>query len=349
MNKATILLILYKELRKGALDINKIEKIAKNNDWQVTTRTLYRYMENLYNDFQLPGEEVIISILENGKKEWKIVYNGHDKEHITQDDMVSYFLLKNYLPRSISTNREAFLNKFYEWTWQKISHKNTHYVVNNEQDCFYNTNFAETVYTQPEQQILSKVIDAIQQHQSLNVTFEYDYTSLPKNHTSPINILPLKIVLHRGTLHLGYHIKGNCKLYLIAIDQIEDCSPCAKFLKSEMVQNFDMAFSNLFGITSNIDENIYDIQLEISQMLGQFIKRREWHPSQQLTIVENGNYLLTLKCGINRELVGWIFSWMTNIKVIQPPELVNIVSKKLAEMQLLYTEKSVISSNNTFK
>jgi predicted DNA-binding transcriptional regulator YafY len=349
MNKATILLVLYKELRKGDLDINKIEKIAKNNKWFVTNRTLYRYMENLCADFQSPGEKIKVIALENNKKLWKIVYDGYGQDHITEDDIVSYFLLKNYLPRSISSNREAFFNKFYEWTKQKISHSNTHYVINNEQDCFYNTNFAETVYTEPEQQIFKKVIDAIQQHQSLNIVFEYDYTSLPPGHGSPLNILPLKIVLHRGTLHICYHIKGNGKLYLLAFDQIKDWYHGPKFLKSEIVENFDTAFSNIFGITNNIDQNVYTIELEISEMLGQFIKRREWHTSQRLSILENGNYLLTLQCGINRELVGWIFSWMTNIKVIHPPELVTIVRNKLEEMHLIYTQPSVITTNNTFK
>jgi predicted DNA-binding transcriptional regulator YafY len=350
MHKSTILLVLYNELKKGPLDIKQIEKLAKIHQWNTSKRTLYRYMESLSSNIYFPNTEITVTMLENGKKEWRIKTKGHyHQENITEDDIIAFFLLKNYIPHSISANREFFINKFFEWSWQKLSNKNTHYIINNEQDCFYNTNFAETVYSVEEQNTLKIIIDAIQQRLSLKVNFKYDYTSLPKNHESPLTIFPLKIVLHRGTLHVSYQIKGDNSLYLLAIDQINSCEKSDKFLKSETSDIFELQFENMFGITNNVDGKIYHIELEISGMLAEFIKRRTWHPSQKLTILADGNYLLTLKCGINRELVGWIFSWMTNIKVLQPPELVIIMKRKITELQKIYANEITLEANNSFK
>jgi len=49
-----------------------------------------------------------------------------------------------------------------------------------------------------------------------------------------------------------------------------------------------------------------------------------WHESQKIIRLANKNYQITMRCGINRELGGWIFQWMNNVKIIQPLELIEL-------------------------
>ena len=39
-----------------------------------------------------------------------------------------------------------------------------------------------------------------------------------------------------------------------------------------------------------------------------------------------------LTCGINRELIGWLFQWMYNVKIIEPPILKKYYEKSLKQI-----------------
>jgi hypothetical protein len=47
------------------------------------------------------------------------------------------------------------------------------------------------------------------------------------------------------------------------------------------------------------------------------MKNHHWHATQKFP-KKNGNTLMYLECGINRELLGWLFQWMYNIRVVEP-------------------------------
>ena len=105
---------------------------------------------------------------------------------------------------------------------------------------------------------------------------------------------------------------------------------------------------NRFGITANMDHEIYDIEIEFSEFTGKFITHNFWHHSQSITQQENGNYQMKLRCGINRELVGWIFQWMSNARVIKPQILQSLVKEKHLEILDNYESDMPLSSNNSF-
>ncbi|MNG35937.1 hypothetical protein D3C85_1814520 [compost metagenome] len=41
---------------------------------------------------------------------------------------------------------------------------------------------------------------------------------------------------------------------------------------------------------------------------------------------------MTMKCGINRELVGWIFQWMYNVRIIEPVILQDYYNQTLRKI-----------------
>jgi predicted DNA-binding transcriptional regulator YafY len=102
-----------------------------------------------------------------------------------------------------------------------------------------------------------------------------------------------------------------------------------------------------FGVTKNIDANVYDIKIEIANVLISFIKNNHWHPSQKIT-KEKNHYYLHFTCGINRELIGWLCLWMYNIKIIQPPILQDYYKKTLRKMQSNTENQSPLVYRNIF-
>lgn len=99
-------------------------------------------------------------------------------------------------------------------------------------------------------------------------------------------------------------------------------------------------------MTKNIDDNIYKIKLEFSSVTGSYIETFVWHHSQKLKRKDN-SIIMTLKCGINRELVGWISIWMFNVRVLEPPELQDYYNKTIKEIQQV-NKKDMLLYRNIF-
>ena len=76
-------------------------------------------------------------------------------------------------------------------------------------------------------------------------------------------------------------------------------------------------------------KNVYTIVLEFNACTGTYIKNFFWHHSQQFEELPGGNWKLTLKCGLNRELLGWIYQWMADVKILSPMALIDVYSQQL--------------------
>ena len=84
-----------------------------------------------------------------------------------------------------------------------------------------------------------------------------------------------------------------------------------------MEKKFNIELESRFGVTKNINEEVYTIIIEFTEFTGNFIKQNFWHKTQKFK--KKGNILqMEMQCGINRELIGWLFFWMYNCRVVKP-------------------------------
>ena len=103
--------------------------------------------------------------------------------------------------------------------------------------------------------------------------------------------------------------------------------------------NFDLFSKNIkaemykrFGITKNMTTDVYDIELEFTSVTGALVSKFFWHETQQFKKITGGNWKMTFRCGINRELVGWLFQWMYNVRIVQPHVLIDKYDQTLKEI-----------------
>lgn len=64
-----------------------------------------------------------------------------------------------------------------------------------------------------------------------------------------------------------------------------------------------------------------DVELEIDKATAAWVKDRVWHDTQQSKRVKNGGLRMTLSVADIRELVGWVLSFGSGVKVLQPKSL----------------------------
>jgi len=150
---------------------------------------------------------------------------------------------------------------------------------------------------------------------------------------------PEQLMYHRNSFYvLGFTIfkKTFCIFEINGLGKVTLTNQ--NFLIKNGLNKVQLHFKKRFGVSKNIDNNEYNIVIEIASVLARFMEQHHWHWSQKFS-KRNGKYYLTLNCGINRELLGWLFQWMCNIKVIEPPLLRSLYEKSLDETYKIHQQR----------
>jgi predicted DNA-binding transcriptional regulator YafY len=64
-----------------------------------------------------------------------------------------------------------------------------------------------------------------------------------------------------------------------------------------------------------------DVTLRFDKATAAWAKDRTWHPTQKITTMKNGAMLMTLTVADSRELVGWVLSFGSGVRVVRPDSL----------------------------
>jgi predicted DNA-binding transcriptional regulator YafY len=193
----------------------------------------------------------------------------------------------------------------------------------NESKTYRNTNFYVQSKSKHIDFNLNAIENAIKESKSIVISeIKNDETGDNNNfETKNIFFQPIQILIHRDSYYVGgYNIVKKC-IQIFGINQIEKVAlsnQCEMF--AERSKMFDEELNKRFGVSKNINEHTYKIVLEFSSVLAAFMKNHHWHATQKFP-KKNGNTLMYLECGINRELLGWLFQWMYNIRVVEPENL----------------------------
>lgn len=327
--KSEILLMLYNRLKQSPCTIDILDNWKRKNGLAISTRSLYRYLNELSTALNGNNERIEVYNGENNKKTWKIEFNDSRKE-FTIFDINSFYLIKHFIPKSIVEHRKESLDKIEKSIYAHQSKVKYEYNADANQLAFSTTNFYDINYTPEQQLLLEELIWAIQNKRKLVLGgVQNDATLFIDELKTGDTIFPLALKEHRGSLQICCYNPNAKDVLIISFDSLADFEISAEvFNAREYIPLLDTFFEKHFGITKNINDKIYNIELEFAGGTGMFVRQFFWHSSQQWKEMKNGNYKLYLHCGINRELVGWIFQWMNNVKVHKPLLLKEIVLQK---------------------
>ncbi|MDF0644300.1 MAG: transcriptional regulator [Nitrospira sp.] len=70
------------------------------------------------------------------------------------------------------------------------------------------------------------------------------------------------------------------------------------------------------------------VTLRFDRATAAWAKDRLWHPSQKVAPLKNGGMTMTLTVADSRELVGWVLSFGSGVRVIRPQSLAEAVSSE---------------------
>ena len=103
------------------------------------------------------------------------------------------------------------------------------------------------------------------------------------------------------------------------------------------------------GGKASVDEKaaIDTIKIELANVIADFLAHHHWHATQQFS-KQSGKTIVTFQCGINRELLGWLFQWLYNIKILEPPILKDYFEKTIHEISAVHQAKKPLVYRNIF-
>lgn len=323
--------LVYDALKVSACDIVFLEELYRSNQIHVLKRQIYRDLESVKNELIQKNETFIESFINNKKKVWKIVAND-SKPTINSDEFFTYSVIKNTVPLLLDEKNTISLIQTINQLFDGHQFYPKSFNNNSDDESFINTHFYHKKFNKRIYNLFKDLYWCIVNNQKIVITRTKIDTTCNSIFNTPIHFVPLNFLLHRGSLYIGGICKNKLLVYdLIEIVEYESSHSVNKNLLLNYKKIFSTELNKRFGISENMDESIYDIELLFPEETGFFISNFFWHHSQQFTKTKDG-YLLKLNCGINRELVGWIFMWMSNVKIIQPLKLKEVYHKQIEEM-----------------
>lgn len=348
--KATRIIKLYARLKRGPVTIEMIRSWADAHDIKISTRTLYRDLDTLEAHLAVRGEKLVVIEGEKNRKTWKIEFEKSAHE-LNAFDLTSYHLFKQFAPLSIVEARKSSLEKLEERFYTANSKSEFEQQTFTENDQISSTHFYEYAFGAEYQQVLEDVIWSIQNKREISIeSIRFDNTSLSASISFPAQIRPLQILYHRGCVHVLGYIDKQQRAIALALEQIVSYKLSnSMFDRNKTLVPFQEQMLKRFGVTDNIDQKTYAISIEFASTTGDFVTNHQWHPTQRFEKKKNGNYIMHLQCGINRELIGWIFQWMNNARVLRPAKLKSLVLATINDTKKNYSTTKPLVYSNKFR
>ena len=315
--------LLYKTLKCSAFDINAIMDAYEENGFFVSKRQIYRDISYLENGFLPTGEVLIKNHLNNRKCDW-FIQNVAQTNRLDADYLYYFLLAQGFMPQYIGTaSRDFFIDEFQKHLSVKYDNALALKARNKIPDAnsIMNTNFLEKPLQSTDIEKFKELHWCIANKKRIKITdLRLD---IKRNFTQslPVFFTPIRFIVHQGNIYIGGIGYGK-KILILDFNEIGAFQIVNSSIKGmqDAFNHFQNELSKRFGIAENIDDKVYDIQLEFQGNIGEHLTKINIHPSQ--TCKKHGNAIrMQIKCGINRELMSWIMSWMYHVKIVSPQKL----------------------------
>ena len=89
-----------------------------------------------------------------------------------------------------------------------------------------------------------------------------------------------------------------------------------------------------FGVHSGQGE--YLVRIRFTELVADYIREKRWHASQDLKELPDGGVELSLKLSSLIEILRWVLGWGGQAVVLEPPELIEMVKRSVAEVAANY-------------
>ena len=167
------------------------------------------------------------------------------------------------------------------------------------------------------------------------------YQAIMEKKGKTFYIKPLKLFSHNDTVYLHAQMaKYPGKRYqepdydpLLAVHRIKKVEITERSYEFPDKFNFEKAFNRNFGI---IKEDVFEVEIEFIGWAARYAAERIWSPEQRITKKGKGKIRITFSTSSEPELIGKLFFFGDEAKLIRPDWLVKEVTERVEKIHAIY-------------
>ena len=143
-------------------------------------------------------------------------------------------------------------------------------------------------------------------------------------------ISPQQLLYYRDNWYVDAwcHLRGGVRSF--AIDAFENAEMLDKPAKELDPPTLKKNMNSGYGIFGGQATGV--AKLQFSAARARWVQFEEWHPNQKGTLAKDGSYMLEVPYSDDRELIGDILRFGSDVKVLGPAPLVKQFRKELEKM-----------------
>ena len=178
--------------------------------------------------------------------------------------------------------------------------------------------------------IIARAVEATLHHRSAKLT----YHSKSSDRTKSYDVHPYRLVYAQGGVYLLAYVPEYRAVRTFAVERILDISLLEEhFTPIEDVP--EEAFPHSMGVHSGTPE---EVEIEFQSAISDYVRSREWHPSQQLSERPDASVVMKLHVCLDQALHSWILSFGPFARVRSPETLATLIAKQLEDAHLRYAD-----------
>lgn len=156
-------------------------------------------------------------------------------------------------------------------------------------------------------------------------TVQMRYFSASRNATSRREVDPYRLRYMAGGLYLIAYCHWRKDVRMFAVERIKSLTLTDH--PYQMPLHFDLEAYVENALVVMQGKQI-EVELLFDKMTAAWVKDRVWHASQQTKKLKDGRLRMTLTVADTRELVGWVLSFGSGVRVVQPDSLRTVVKQE---------------------
>jgi predicted DNA-binding transcriptional regulator YafY len=181
-----------------------------------------------------------------------------------------------------------------------------------------------------QQHIVARALEATLQHRKATLT----YYSKSSERTKAYEVHPYRLAYAQGGLYLLAYVPEYREVRTFAVERVRDIALLEeRFTPIEELP--DEAFPHSMGVHSGPPEHV---TIEFESAVADYVRARDWHPSQQVTESADGGLVMKLHVCLDQALLSWILSFGPFARVVAPEHLSSTIAKQLTEARARYAD-----------
>ena len=179
-----------------------------------------------------------------------------------------------------------------------------------------------------------RVSTALMQRRRLHLL----YLTRGRGEVSERDVSPQRLVHYRNTWYLDAWCHRVGSLRRFALDAVQDTQVLDQPAKEIALKSVQKHMDAGYGIYAGSEQRW--AVLRFNPQAARWASREEWHPAQQGQSLPDGSFELRLPYVDANELAMDVLRQGAEVQVLEPPELVDLVRRRLADAAVLYVGRT---------